>query len=158
MVDKQVSSIRTDASIESGMRPGKMSAGGFLGSNEKLADVISRDDQAVRRLGLTHEKIADRIEHFIKAVNYPTPAGQVVDGKYLVGGNIWRGMQECPWKDTHFMPYSSKDLFVVNQDTGEKLNFPGAIVHLIREHCFYEGKESPYRVDPETAARVLDIK
>jgi hypothetical protein len=31
------------------------------------------------------------------------------------------------------------------------------IVHLIREHGFFEGRESPYRVDPGDLVRVLEL-
>lgn len=146
--------------IEEAMRPGKLSMRGFLGENEKLDEVLKADGETIRRLGVTHEQIADRIEYFIHTVSYsPTREGKVVDEKYLVGGTAWRGGQECPWGDAGFMmPYSSMDLFVRNQTINEDLTFPGGIVHLIREHRFYEGKESPYRVDPERAVRVLDIK
>lgn len=156
------------AFIEASMRPGKLSEGGFLGKDEKLVDVLRADNETVMRLGLTHEKIADRIEYFINAVNTAQGfqgEGKLVDGKYLVGGKAYRGFQECPWGDTDtgmiggkFMAYSCFDLYVRNQEIGEQLNFPGGIVHLIREHHFYEGRQSPYRVDPEKAVRVLDIK
>lgn len=46
---------------------------------------------------------------------------------------------------------------------GEKLQVfiyitgPGLIVHLIRAHQFFEGSESPYRVEPRKAIRVLAL-
>jgi len=145
--------------LEASMKPGKLSVGGFLGADEKLNDILKADDETVKRLGLTHDKIADRIEYFVNAVGYPSREGKLVDGKYLVGGTTWRGGQECPWNDAGFMvPHSDMDVFVRNQELNEELKFPGAIVHLIKQHHFYEGKKSPYRVDPEKAARVLNIK
>jgi len=146
--------------IEALMKPGKLSWGGFLGENEKLDEVLKADDKTIKKLGVTHEQIADRIEYFIKTLNYsPSEKGKLIDGKYLVGGVSYRGGQDCPWRDAGFMmPYSSMDLFVENQELGERLNFPGGIVHLIREHQFYEGEESPYRVDPKHAVRILGIK
>lgn len=35
--------------------------------------------------------------------------------------------------------------------------FPGLIVHLVRDHHFFEGKGTPYRLEPTTAARVLEL-
>ncbi|MBN2052648.1 hypothetical protein JW756_04040 [Candidatus Woesearchaeota archaeon] len=148
-----------DKELEDSMMPGMLSSGGFLGRNEKLEDVLREDDKTVKKLGLTHEKIADRIAYLIDAIGYPRREGKLIDGKYLVGGIVFRGGQKCPWGDAGFMmPNSNVDLYVQNQETGERLDFPGGIVHLIREHHFYEGKKSPYRVDPELAARVLNIK
>lgn len=156
--------------IESSMRPGQLSMGGFLGVDESLTEILKMDDETVKRLGLTHEQIASRIEYFLKLaeeIEFFDPKeliikqreGRLVDGKYLVGRNTWRGGQSCPWEDTKlFMPYGHIDCFVKNKELGEQLNFPGGIVHLIREHHFYEGRGSPYRVDPERAVRILEIK
>ena len=142
---------------ELNIRPGCSSLGGFLGSGESLADVLKSDDETVRRLGLTHGQIADRIEYFIKAVGeYPPFKGQLVDGNFEVKGNAYRGCQECPWNDGQ-SSYSNSDWEIVNQRLVETLSFLGLIVHLIRDHQFYEGKGSSYRVDPENAARALEI-
>lgn len=53
--------------------------------------------------------------------------------------------------------YSDLDFLVINRGTGEYMQGPGLVVHLIRDHHFFEGTGSPYRVDPETAARVLGL-
>jgi hypothetical protein len=53
--------------------------------------------------------------------------------------------------------YAELDFLVINRDTGDYLAGPGLIAHLIREHQFFEGPGSPYRVDPATAARVLGL-
>lgn len=47
---------------------------------------------------------------------------------------------------------------VVNRGTGDYLAGPGLIVHLIRDHHFFEGPGSPYRVDPVKAAQVLGLQ
>jgi len=143
--------------LEESMGPGRLSKGGFLGKDEKLGEVLNADDETVKRLGLTHGKIADRLEYFIKAVNcYPERDGKIVDGRFHVSGIVWRGVQPCPWDGTS--KYGSIDMTVKNLATEESISFPGLIVHLIREHKFYEGPKSHYRVDPEKAARVLEIK
>jgi hypothetical protein len=46
---------------------------------------------------------------------------------------------------------------VRNRHTSEELSGPGLIVHLIRAHRFFEGFESPHRVDPLALARVLGL-
>jgi hypothetical protein len=142
--------------LEISMYPGMLSAGGFLGKNECLYDVLRVDDEIVRRLGVTHEKIAERIAYFVNSIGYPSRNGKILDKKYLAGGTAWRGTQSCPWGDS--MPNSSVDLYVRNQSKGEQIDFPGGIVHLILKHHFYEGKGSPYRVDPEKAVRILEIE
>ena len=142
--------------LEKLMRPGISSQGGFLGSEEKLVNLLAEDESAVKNLGITHEQIAARIEYFIRAVGYPSREGKVIDSNFRVSGITYRGIQECPWKDSG--NYSNLDFVITNLRLNESLPFPGLIVHLIRMHHFYEGRKSPYRVDPELAARILVIK
>ena len=44
-----------------------------------------------------------------------------------------------------------------NGDNGFKLAGPGLIVHLIGAHTFFEGFESPYRVEPRALAQLLQL-
>lgn len=81
---------------------------------------------------------------------------------YLVGKlqlfiQQWRGFQKCPWDCAVNTRLASIEFLILNRETGESFTGPGLIVHLIREHHFFEGKESPYRVDPEKAVRVLEL-
>ncbi len=124
-----------------------------------MIDVLAADDATVEKLGLTHEQISDRIEYFINAVNnYPTKSGKIIDKKFKVSGTAWRGDQACPWGDIKPRSnYSNMDFVVENLKLKKSIFFPGLIVHLIRKHHFYEGKESPYRIDPKLAAQVLEI-
>jgi len=85
-----------------------------------------------------------------------------VDKGYLVGNKFhvfiaqYRGLQECPW-DCEHEKWSSFDFLLLNRETGEYVTGPGMIVHLLRKHHFFEGLESPYRVDPARVVRVLDL-
>jgi hypothetical protein len=52
-------------------------------------------------------------------------------------------------QESHFL--------ILNRRSGESVTGPGLIVHLIREHQFFEGSESPYRLEPSKAIRVLEL-
>ena len=179
--------------LEKRMRLGNYSEVGFLGKEESLLDVVHTDEETIRKLGVTHVQIADRLEYFIlryvqgnadffnpnkrltgqKLVDaYETfeMEGIDVDQLYQIVGHTRRGYQLCPWGDDTepttkiylipggHHPYSNLEITVKNNKSDESLSFPGLIVHLIKDHHFYEGKQSSYRVDPENAVRVLDIK
>jgi hypothetical protein len=156
--------------LETLMRPGNLSGEGFLGPTESLDEVLAEDDKTVKELGLTHEQIADRIGYFVKKYGqlannasgeqgwdeYDKVIGEGYElGKYRFKVEVWRGAQECPWKDG---VGSNTDYVVTNTETGESIEFPGLIEHLIRAHHFYEGKGTSYRLDPAEAARILEIK
>jgi hypothetical protein len=53
--------------------------------------------------------------------------------------------------------HGDRDFLVVRRGTGEYLRGAGLMVHLIRDHHFFEGAQSRYRLDPEQAARVLGL-
>jgi hypothetical protein len=198
--------------FENSLRPGRHSALGFLGSDEKLEEVISQDAAMHQQIGLTFVELGEALAAVLNAVDdqreqynealgkelesaqnpdelvqvekyhewrtreetldwigigHPMPGfgpGNLPDTKfgYLVGDRFqvfvlqWRGMQECPW-GCGFPPGASYDFLLLNRETGTFVTGPGMITHLIREHHFCEGRESPYRVDPIRLARVLGL-
>ena len=85
-----------------------------------------------------------------------TSQGYLVGEHHQVFLNIYRGMQECPWQCGN-VEWGYFDFLLLNLQTGRQITGPGMIVHLIREHLFFEGFASPYRVDPWAAADVLGL-
>ena len=85
-----------------------------------------------------------------------TEVGYLAGERLQVFFQQYRGLQECPW-DCEYDPWSSFDFLVLNRRTGSFLAGPGLIMHLIRAHHFFEGPESPYRVDPSAAAETLEL-
>ena len=92
--------------------------------------------------------------------NLPDPTlGFIVGSKYQVFLLQSKGIQQCPWdcvlkRDLH---WSSIDFLLLNRTSGHSIIMPGLIVHLIQKHHFFEGKESPYRVEPIHLATVLEL-
>jgi len=95
-----------------------------------------------------------------------------IDGTYRARVQGWRGFQTCPWSAPLSPPwsrpnyaqcagwevrYSSVDWRVENLRTGQMMDGPGLIIHLMRDHHFCEGVESPYRVDPVALAQLLEL-
>jgi hypothetical protein len=92
------------------------------------------------------------------ADNLPsTQAGFIVNNKYQVFFHQWRGFQECPWNCIIDIGWNSFDFILLNRESGNYIKAPGLIAHLIQEHHFFEGIESPYRVDPIKLATVLEL-
>jgi len=53
--------------------------------------------------------------------------------------------------------HANLEFLVVRRDTRQALRGAGLLVHLIRDHRFFEGEHSPFRLDPERAAQVLGL-
>jgi hypothetical protein len=82
--------------------------------------------------------------------------GYLVDDRLQVFFAQYRGLQDCPWK-CDYDHWAYFDFLILNRRSGEYVTGPGLIVHLIREHHFFEGLASPYRVEPAKVIRVLDL-
>ncbi len=142
--------------VERDMQPGVITLDGFLGSDRRsLAEILDEDDNAVRRLGLTHGQIADRLEHFTQAAMKGLGMPVVVDEVYEVHVDSVRGVLPCPWR--HAGVYPKSNAFLKNLETGETLAWTELSVHLIRAHGFYQGRGNPFRIEPAGAKQVLRV-
>jgi hypothetical protein len=84
-----------------------------------------------------------------------TDIGYLIEGDLQVFTAQYRGIQECPWNCEVEPKWSSFDFLILNRQSGEWVTGPGLIVHLIRKHQFFEGLESPYRLEPARVVQVL---
>jgi hypothetical protein len=96
--------------------------------------------------------------HCCSIDNLPSAdVGYLVQDALQVFIRRYRGFQECPWECENDGGWGCFDFLILNRQLGQVLTFPGLIVHLIRKHHFFEGLESPYRVDPFRAAQILGL-
>jgi hypothetical protein len=79
----------------------------------------------------------------------------LVGDRFLVDVRISCGFQECPWGRR--CPTGSSDWRIINVRRQLELRGPDLIPHLIETHGFFEGFQSPYRVDPAALAGLLEL-
>jgi hypothetical protein len=88
------------------------------------------------------------------------PFAARVGGRYEVVVAAYLGYVACPW-GTAFPEAScgrgSGDWWIRDTTRGLGLRGPSLITHLIEKHGFFEGFESPYRVDPAALAEMLEL-
>jgi hypothetical protein len=138
------------------MRPGVLTLHGFFGSDTRsLVDILAEDDRAVRERGLTHDRIAERLEELLEAARDIMERETVLEGRYRIFVRDDRGLITSPWGDGRFR---KDDAQLVDLVTGTTLRWNSLSIHLIRTHGFYSGRESPYRLDPVTLIDVLQIR
>jgi hypothetical protein len=148
------------------MRPGAFSQRGFLGENERLGDVLEADAKTLEELGLSPEELAGPLDRLIDAAETARGRAARVDERFEIDIEVFTGFQICPWApDPHGgqcaaaggVRHASVEWHLRNRRTGDRLSGPGLIVHLILAHGFFEGVESPSRVDPRTLAKILEL-
>jgi hypothetical protein len=142
---------------ERNMAPGEISRTGFLGSDpRRLIDILIDDGQLVNSLGLTHSMLASAMERLTEHGRQAFGNPVLADGFLEVTVEDSRGNIACPFG--HNGMYPKENVTVKNIKTGESICWTALNIHLIKEHGFYEGKGSPFRVEPEAVARVLGLK
>jgi len=145
-----------DEAVQSQMRPGVLTRDGMLGDDRrKLGEILDADDAAVRRLGLTHACIAARMRELRDAGARGLGEPIRVAGHVEIRVDSARGQLPCPFR--HEGMFRKEFVEVTNLKSGRQISFTALNMHLIETHGFYEGLGSPYRQDPETLARVLEI-
>jgi len=143
--------------IEQQMKPGIITHDGFLGTDKrKLRDIIEQDDVTVKRLGLTHGKIAARLSAFREAAVKGIGISVNFETSYEARADSARGKLPCPFQ--HKGLYPKTYTVIRNLETGTEIIFTDLGLHLIEEHGFYGGVGSPYRLDPETLVHELGVK
>ena len=143
--------------VQERMAPGVLSAHGFLGSDRRaLAAIIDDDAARVRRLGLAHDGIARRMEELRDAGARGLGDFVAVAPHFEVRVDCVRGKIPCPFGDRAL---ERKGFTVVrNLATGREITYTDLGIHMIRAHGFYEGTGSPFRLDPEALAEVLEVR
>jgi hypothetical protein len=141
---------------EQRMRPSPTFGHGFLGNeSRKLIEILNDDQKTVKSLGLSDELIAGRLRVLTERAKRGGGNAIVVDDRFEVRADAARGKIPCPWG--HPGLYSKIYVVLKRIDTGETLVWSDLSLHLIEEHGFYQGKGSPYRIEPRDVKRILGL-
>lgn len=164
--------------IEACMYPEKKSQSGFLVLGETINDVLTKDLEYLKSVGITCEQIGDRLktvlgkyartrkleyENKSKDEDYDYDKPTIVEGNLSITSVTYMGAQQCPFQNYgidgryHGYSYGDSDIVITNTDTGEKIEFNTLLPHMIKQHSFFEGSVS-HRLEPEKVIRVLNIQ
>jgi hypothetical protein len=147
-------SIQMDR-IQNDMRPGAITQDGFLGTDRRrLIDILDADEAAVRRLGLTHARVAARMIELrtagLKGLGLETP----VAPHFEIRVDSVRGKLPCPFAHEGIFP--KVNTTVTNTRMGRTITYTDLNIHMIERHGFYEGIGSPFRLDPQLLIEILE--
>jgi len=138
------------------MRPGVITLYGFLGPDDRnLIDILTDDDGTVKRLGLTHDGIAARMEELRDLGKAGLGEFIKVEPHFQVRVESVRGKLPSPFGGPGL--YQKTNTVVLNEVLDDEVVYSDLHIHLIRDHGFYQGKGSRFRLDPAVLARVLEI-
>lgn len=148
------------------LRPDRISDAGFLGPNESLEEIIGKDTQTLKELGITHDEVARKLSYYVNSAfsawkesggmeYYQVRSeGALIDKKYRVSAIGWSSGISCPWEDGGGAKH---DFTIENEEQDRIITFSQLLPHLISKHNFFEGKGTRYRLEPLEAVIVLEI-
>jgi hypothetical protein len=142
--------------IQERMAPGVIARDGFLGGDGRaLADILAADAAELARLGLSAEAVAGRMAE-LRDAGYPG-LGEIVEvpPHLAVRVDSERGRLPCPFGDSG--GHRKTLITVENRKLGRSVAYTDLGIHLIREHGFFEGSGSPFRLEPADLKTILEI-
>ena len=140
--------------MEELMRSGVLSGEGFLGDDARpVAEIIEADRAVMDCLGLSLEEFAlpakRAISLAIAALGSPISLGSGLTAVFVES----LGALPCPWGRCGRFPKGQ--LEVTDRDGRMILRMTPLSVHLIEVHGFFQGRGSPYRIEPESVWPIL---
>jgi hypothetical protein len=138
------------------MAPGVITRDGFLGDDRRpLVDILIADEETVKALGREHAAIGARMVELRDAGMAGLGEFVNVAPHFEVRVDSVRGRLPCPFGDPGIFPKTN--VTVRNTRTGREITYTDLHIHLVRVHGFYEGRGSPFRLEPGDLAEVLEV-
>ena len=143
--------------IQQQMQPGIITLEGFLGTDSRnLIDIIAHDEVSVHQLNITHQDIASRMQYFRDAGLDGLGEFLKIDGHYEVRVDSVRGKLPSPFGGPGM--YEKVNTTVRNMNINKEVVYTDLHIHFVKDHGFYEGEGSAYRLEPELLAKTLVVE
>lgn len=147
------------------MQPGAWFTHGFLVRGTPLEGVLADDARTLAALKITAEQIGTRLAELLQSAAKSDWFRPFRSAAYRVEIHRRRGLIACPWANDEFEPcaigsggHPTANQFVIRRKgLGQRLEGYELSVHLIRDHCFFGGPGSVFRIEPKQAVAVLGL-
>jgi len=134
------------ATVRQRMAPGRLSGTGFLGDDERpLDEIIAADLAELDEAGLAPGQVADLLDELHRVADAGLEAPQPAFGGRAIAEVVeGMGRISCP-----FACGVRSHKAVVHVKAGSlDVRFTPLHAHLIREHGFFQGRGSEFRLEP----------
>jgi len=144
---------------QANMQPGEITSDGFLGDDSRpLVDIIAADEEIMASLGITFEKAVERMHYLMDEGRKGLEEPVTVDGRWVVRVSEARGFLASPFEDGIFRKVNARvERAPDGKPTGDVLLFSELSIHLMEKYHFLQGKGSPFRIEPSSIKKVLEL-
>ena len=150
--------------VEKRMQPGAWFAPGFLLENTSLAGVLENDRRTLAALSVTAGEIGQKLAELLEQAGKSDWFWPLRTAGFKVEIRRRRGFITCPWAPDEFEPCTvghmtppTANQFLIQRGFRRRLEGFELSVHLIRDHAFFGGPGSRFRIEPEQAVAVLGL-
>jgi hypothetical protein len=125
-----------------------------MGADSRGVDEVIAEDRAVlEKLGYNAAQVAMRLQE-LRDLARPALGNWVKISDVLeVKSEDYKGFIVCPWP--HAGRFEKRITTAQRLDTNQSASWSDLNIHLIKEHNFFEGKGSFFRIEPQDLIRVL---
>ncbi len=142
--------------IQKNMLPGTLSAHGFIGEDTRnLIDIIRDDAKSLGQIEIACEALADRMQEITDFGMQGLGRPMSFKESFEIEVEDYKGKIPCPFKDN--VNLDKRQTRVRRLDTGVIMRWTDLNIHMIKQHGFFEGHGSVYRLDPIELARFLKL-
>jgi hypothetical protein len=136
------------------LMPSKFSASGFLGSDNRSVDEIIAEDSAyLDKQNVTCAEIADFLKVILDKSKSALGSGIEISSGVTATHFESRGKIPSPFRGDGV--FEKGETVVEETTTGTSFSITDLSIQLIRKHSFFQGKGSPYRVEPSTVVSLF---
>lgn len=152
--------------VERRMQPGAWFTHGFLLTDTSLAAVLAGDSRALAALGVTPGEVGQRLAELLESGATSDWFWPFRTGEYKVEIRRRRGLITCPWAPDEFEPCvvghltipTANQFLIRRRGSRQSLEGFELSAHLIRDHAFFGGPGTRFRIEPEQAVAVLGLR
>jgi hypothetical protein len=146
------------------MWPGGWHPTPMLSAEESLQARIAADAQTLQGLGLTASELGRRLGELTEAGRDSDWFSPTESHEFRIELRKRRGILTCPWAPEEFASCGKGDggkraganqFFIRNTTNGQTLEGFLLSAHLVAEHEFFGGINTPFRIDPDRLAELL---
>jgi hypothetical protein len=137
--------------------PSIFSKEGYLGSDTRRPEeIIKADSETLSRLNIDKKKIAAALRSAYvaaeRALGNPVDIAPGVSGVHHEA----RGRISSPFAEDG--TFQKGETIVTEKSGGASFTITPLSIHLIEKHGIFQGRGSPYRIEPDLAARMLGLE
>ena len=150
---------------EQRMQPGAWDTAGFLRPDSALQEILAEDAETIRQRGLDSSQVGARLAVILdagSASDWRRPA-QTDDHEVEIVRQ--RGMITCPWAPDQFEACQTGEgarptanrFRIRHRPSGQTLEGFELSAHLIRDHGFFGGPRTRFRIEPDRLLAALGL-